>query len=540
MRSIRTKLIFLVAAALISTALLIGSFCLVASVDAMHEDTEVIITSACSNSARVIDLFMNDILLSTRLVHSYASETIRTPDIIQDDNTRAALLANIDNFATHIANVTNYSLGFFCRLNDQLAGPKQGFLYIRSSLDEAFLSTPLPSVLHPDDPASSWFTTISNANGPLWLPPASNLFDEGHVISYEMPWYAPDGTFLGVVGFEMDFEYLLERAAETNTYPAAIFSLADTAQGKYYTFVEDHQLFSDTLPTAFASQIMETKPGTIVTTQNNAVVYTTCWYPLDNGMFLILAAPLSETEAAANRLIILTIGICFTMLAVFLFVTTVITRRIVTPLQALTNAARRMAEGHDDIVFTCTTHDEVADLTQSFHSMASRIRQMLEDANNRADRDGLTGVKNKGYYLEYVIALQQRCNSENVAYAVIVLDINYLKHVNDTYGHNAGDELIRISSTLICRVFAHSPVFRIGGDEFCVILQGGDYNLRDTLLLRLEHEMVEMQNVPGGELSIACGMADHPASSNTTYDELFRQADARMYEHKRRCKESRR
>ena len=60
-------------------------------------------------------------------------------------------------------------------------------------------------------------------------------------------------------------------------------------------------------------------------------------------MHLILAVPFSETEAAANRLIVLTIGICFTMLAVFLFATAVITKRIITPLQKLTNAAHRMA-----------------------------------------------------------------------------------------------------------------------------------------------------------------------------------------------------
>lgn len=169
--------------------------------------------------------------------------------------------------------------------------------------------------------------------------------------------------------------------------------------------------------------------------------------------------------------------------------------------------------------------------------MATRIRQMLDEANSRADRDGLTGVKNKGYYNEYIVALQQRSDSENVAYAVVMMDINYLKLINDTYGHNAGDELIRSAATLICRIFAHSPVFRIGGDEFCVILQGGDYNLRETLLPRLEHEMTEAENIPGGKLSIACGMADHPASSNASYDDIFRQADARMYERKRRIKQ---
>ena len=59
-------------------------------------------------------------------------------------------------------------------------------------------------------------------------------------------------------------------------------------------------------------------------------------------------------------------------------------------------------------------------------------------------------------------------------FAVAVCDVNGLKAINDTLGHQAGDKLIREASMLICNTFKHSPVYRVGGDEFVVILIGQD------------------------------------------------------------------
>jgi diguanylate cyclase (GGDEF)-like protein len=60
--------------------------------------------------------------------------------------------------------------------------------------------------------------------------------------------------------------------------------------------------------------------------------------------------------------------------------------------------------------------------------------------------------------------------------------LNNLKTLNETYGHDKGDLAIKKLSNLICRVFSHSPVFRIGGDEFAVILRGWDYEHYDTII----------------------------------------------------------
>jgi FOG: GGDEF domain len=107
----------------------------------------------------------------------------------------------------------------------------------------------------------------------------------------------------------------------------------------------------------------------------------------------------------------------------------------------------------------------------------------LAQAKIVASVDALTGVKNRHAYL----MAEERLNNqieENRApeFAVVVLDVKDLKRVNDTSGHEAGDQYLRNACKVICDTFRHSPVFRIGGDEFAVIMQGSDYDCRTELL----------------------------------------------------------
>ncbi len=112
----------------------------------------------------------------------------------------------------------------------------------------------------------------------------------------------------------------------------------------------------------------------------------------------------------------------------------------------------------------------------------AQIRQEQEYARNlsvarkMATVDSLTGVKNKHAYAEWEAQINRKIESgEQEPFAVVVCDINNLKAVNDLYGHKEGDACIKKACANICGVFSHSPVFRIGGDEFVILLSGDDY-----------------------------------------------------------------
>ena len=101
-------------------------------------------------------------------------------------------------------------------------------------------------------------------------------------------------------------------------------------------------------------------------------------------------------------------------------------------------------------------------------------------------RDPLTNVNNRTAYEDKEKYLQSLINSDSeTKFAIAMFDVNNLKLVNDSDGHDAGDAYLVRACHLICDIFKHSPVFRIGGDEFVAVLTGDDYenrfNLKDQL-----------------------------------------------------------
>ena len=156
------------------------------------------------------------------------------------------------------------------------------------------------------------------------------------------------------------------------------------------------------------------------------------------------------------------------------------------------------------------------------------IEKKLSAANEKAYRDKMTGVKNKTAFTEYMENLQEKIRQEKIqAFSIVICDVNGLKKVNDSLGHIEGDLYIQSASQLICHTWEHSPVFRIGGDEFAVVLQGSDYQNRRALEQGFKEQVRE--NIQAGKVVVAVGMADYGEELQKTADAVFELADNRMY-----------
>ena len=157
----------------------------------------------------------------------------------------------------------------------------------------------------------------------------------------------------------------------------------------------------------------------------------------------------------------------------------------------------------------------------------------LSKARMEASVDALTGVKNRHAYLVAEERMnEQIAGNDGKEFAVVILDVNDLKRVNDNEGHAAGDQYIRDACKVICDIFDHSPVFRVGGDEFAVIAQGSDYEQIDELVARVDERNATARQ--DGGVVIACGMAKR--EGDPTVATVFERADQRMYEDKNRLK----
>jgi diguanylate cyclase (GGDEF)-like protein len=150
----------------------------------------------------------------------------------------------------------------------------------------------------------------------------------------------------------------------------------------------------------------------------------------------------------------------------------------------------------------------------------------LAHAQFLANTDALTGVKNKHAYVEETERIDgQIAKRDNPSFALVVFDVNDLKKVNDTAGHQAGDQCLRDSCSAICDIFKHSPVFRIGGDEFVVIARNRDYDHIEELLEEVGRRNAEAGR--DGRSSIACGMSKYEGDDCVAA--VFERADRKMY-----------
>ena len=113
-------------------------------------------------------------------------------------------------------------------------------------------------------------------------------------------------------------------------------------------------------------------------------------------------------------------------------------------------------------------------------------------------------------------------------------DVNDLKVTNDSLGHAAGDSLIKYVSNTICSSFKHSPVFRIGGDEFVVFLSGEDFDKKDTIFKNLR--LLNKKQALAGKNVFSCGMATYNPETDFSVSSVLERADSMMYYNKRELK----
>ena len=156
--------------------------------------------------------------------------------------------------------------------------------------------------------------------------------------------------------------------------------------------------------------------------------------------------------------------------------------------------------------------------------------QDLRSAKLMARLDELTGVRNKNAFMEYISSIDEKLEGgmDQEPFAIVMCDVNDLKLINDTRGHSFGDEAIQRASRMVCGVFAHSPVFRVGGDEFAVVLKDRDYEERENLFSRLKEESLANKRSRSGPV-VACGKAEYDPEKDKKVNDVYERADEQMY-----------
>ena len=196
------------------------------------------------------------------------------------------------------------------------------------------------------------------------------------------------------------------------------------------------------------------------------------------------------------------------------------------------------------------TGNEVESLAHAvdkvFVDMRDYVRDLLKQEkelaklSTMANRDPLTRVGNRNAFESLAEALQLKMSEGPQEYAILVMNTNGLKQVNDEHGHEKGDLYLLKACRIICEVFRHSPVFRLGGDEFVVVMSGEDYRKRTELVKQARRDIQQTETdgsaAPWERISAAIGITDYDRKNDRTVKAVLERATLIMQEDKKRTK----
>ena len=539
MRSLRTRItatmLCVIFVALFFTTLLSAIF--IRNTESRKADQ--LLLMLCRNGEQSLNYYFDSVQNSVERVASFVEEDLEGTS----DRQLGEHMERAREYFGMMASKTKGVLTYYYRIDPSISSAEKGFWYINLTGDgfEEHEVTDITLYDVNDTSKLVWFTVPKYEGKSIWLPPYITDNLDVRVISYDAPVYYK-GEFIGVVGIEVDYTTMAEEVDSIQFYNNGYAFLSGT-DGKlfYHPHIDVTESVSGN---EYEIPFSMSGDSSFVRYEYNGEKKEAVWLPLSNGMRLIVSVPESETEGdwqglvtniALSSIIVLVIASLFLMLY---------TRRITKPLEQLTEAAERVDMGNYDAVLPYDEDDELGRLTRSFKKLSGNVEAHISDLNEQVFIDALTHVKNKCAFEKMAKELQEQIDDEALTaqFAIGAFDCDNLKVINDRYGHDKGDAYLNAACAAISDVFKHSPVFRMGGDEFAVILKKDDYQNLEALE-ELFDKVVEKVNGSAREpweyVSISKGFAVFNAAKDRTVTEVLQRADKLMYENKRERKMSR-
>lgn len=441
-----------------------------------------------------------------------AVKSIESYDRITTDAAyRAEYLSKMEQVFESIATDTDGCLAYYLRFAPEIEGTKGGFSMAREAprwegaLAPFIRRSPIDLALYsPDDLKNvGWYYTPLESKCATWIEPYIDPTAKAYVISYVAPIFI-EGKFIGVIGVDIDFNFIIHELRRMSIYDYGYVYLMN--RNNLVLYHKDQ----------LQGEVFQPNPDF-----KEMEIYLT------NGMWLGISTPLNKVYDERNHVIMRLIAAILIVAMLVSLGSIILVSKAIRPLEGMTEAAKRIASGDLNVKISYESGNELGLLVRSIREMASRLEVYVY-------RDKLTGLRNVAAYTTKGNELDAQSKVlSDLAYAVILFDVNFLKKVNDNYGHQAGNQLIRHAARVICKVFRHSPVYRVGGDEFIAVLEQSDYEKRNELLKMFDRKLAEETFKVGKNtltISVARGIGIY--EQGMEFSEVAKKADAEMYAHK--------
>ena len=532
MRSFRTRFTILTVCVAILSVSIVSATSVLFIKNNEHRKSDQLLLLLCETGEKNLDYYFNSVQKSVGRVASFTEADIDG----LDDKSLKKHMERVEEYFDEMAHKTNGVLTYYYRIDPEVSKNVKGFWY--TDLDgEGFVEHKVTDITLYDTKDTSklvWFTVPKYKGEPIWLPPYITDNLNKRVISYNVPIYYR-GEFVGVVGIEIDYSVMAEQVDSIKLYSNGYAFLSD-AEGNifYHPHIDVSKLPEGRMPVTPDGLVSE---NTFVEYNYNGVDKVAAWLPLSNEMRLVVCTPVSEAEGDWQRLVWNVLIIALEVIIVASVFTLLYTKRLTRPLKELTRAAQQVDEGNYNYVLNYNGNDEIGALTKTFKTLSSNVKAHISDLNTKVYVDPLTSVSNKAAFVRESEKLQNKIdeNPNNVRFAIGVFDCNNLKAINDRFGHDKGDIYLKTASEAIGRAFSECPVYRVGGDEFFVLLRHDNYRNRELLIERFNKTKSRINASAENQwetVDIAMGFAEFDHENDHTVDDVARRADRRMYENK--------
>ena len=453
-------------------------------------------------------------------ISAFILSDIPSLDHLKQEDIRNDITEKINQYTTtSLSNIKN-AASVYLRYNPKFTLPTAGILLTKNRETgefENFSPTDLSKYDSDDMEHVGWYYQPTKIGKPMWLPPYQNKNINAYVISYVVPLVKFDEN-IGVVGIDLDFDKIIQFVQRIKVYQSG------------YAFLENEDGKIIVHPTLKSGATLKTK-------KDFRILRST----LPNGMAFGIQVPEAEINAERYKLLVEIIIFAIFLLILFSFISAMVAYSITKPILNLTETANKLINGDMKVQFKVETNDEIGDLSKSFQTAKDHMQEYLGQIQGLAYRDTLTGIRNRTAYEAYCKEIDAKiANRQMGELGIMVCNLNNLKSINENYGHDNGNAYLISCCQLICSTFSHSPVFRIGGDEFIVILTGNDLHNRGDLILQMNEKMNKstIAEKTWERLSIACGYSLKDVS-DTNVSMVQKRADKEMYRIKKEMKESR-
>lgn len=244
--------------------------------------------------------------------------------------------------------------------------------------------------------------------------------------------------------------------------------------------------------------------------------------------YIEVGADYSDYEAQLARAIQTAMLIGAGVLILLTAASWFIYRRALLPLSQLQQPLKMLANGSTDFSVTTSGHREIVAIADALNTTVAALKERDSTLRQLANHDALTGLINRHRFSELLDAEIEAAVEEKRTSALLFIDLDQFKYMNDSFGHAAGDRLLKlVAERLVASVRERDIVARFGGDEFIVLLMDVSKKEAESICTTLVKRMQDERFIEGTEsFDVRCSIGvTMIRSARMTAEELLAQAD---------------